>query len=116
MSVVIFNVRDAVLSSIESLIKRRETMDSASCKTSSAHLLIAIFLLSNSISFCNGILKEDANISADESLWHPEVEIPQGRVRGVNQTSYRNRQFFSFKGIPFAEPPVGNLRFGDIYY
>lgn len=33
-------------------------------------------------------------------------------IRGrIMQTIYDNRTFVAFKGIPYAEPPVGHLRF-----
>ncbi|MFX1525595.1 MAG: carboxylesterase family protein, partial [Promethearchaeota archaeon] len=34
------------------------------------------------------------------------VEIKSGKIRG-----YENRGVIKFKGIPYAEPPVGELRF-----
>lgn len=34
------------------------------------------------------------------------------QIRGVEQKSlYEKRTYVAFKGIPFAEPPVGKLRF-----
>jgi para-nitrobenzyl esterase len=35
----------------------------------------------------------------------PVVQIPSGKVRGLN-----NGQLMIFKGVPYAAPPVGNLR------
>lgn len=43
----------------------------------------------------------------------PQVEIRQGVIVGQYKTSYRNRTFSAFEGIPFAEPPVGKLRFKE---
>ncbi|XP_067648579.1 glutactin [Eurosta solidaginis] len=42
-----------------------------------------------------------------------EVYIPgQGAVLGrIDETSWRQQKFFSFRGIPYAESPKGNLRF-----
>lgn len=34
-----------------------------------------------------------------------------GKLRGTFESSRNNRSFCAFKGIPFAKPPVGNLRF-----
>ncbi|XP_069361197.1 juvenile hormone esterase-like [Maniola hyperantus] len=40
------------------------------------------------------------------------VQIEQGKLRGKQTwTITRNTLSYSFKGIPYAEPPVGNLRF-----
>ncbi|PSN47919.1 hypothetical protein C0J52_03361 [Blattella germanica] len=40
------------------------------------------------------------------------VQTQQGLIRGTTLTSQRNnRSFFVFMGIPYAKPPVGNLRF-----
>ncbi|KAF5307861.1 hypothetical protein FQR65_LT06593 [Abscondita terminalis] len=40
-----------------------------------------------------------------------EIKIPQGLLKGVIKQSWLKRSFYSFTGIPYAEPPVGNLRF-----
>lgn len=39
------------------------------------------------------------------------VETSFGPVRGIKRTSAVGDQFFSFRGIPYAKPPVGELRF-----
>ncbi|XP_069694783.1 uncharacterized protein [Periplaneta americana] len=41
------------------------------------------------------------------------VTVKQGALRGRHLTSRKGRQFASFEGIPFAKPPVGDLRFRD---
>ncbi|KAF2888128.1 hypothetical protein ILUMI_18045, partial [Ignelater luminosus] len=41
----------------------------------------------------------------------PFAEIPQGPLKGQFLKTVNNRTFSSFTGIPYAEPPVGNLRF-----
>lgn len=40
------------------------------------------------------------------------IETESGFVRGKqNRTLYGKKPFYSFRGIPYAKPPVGNLRF-----
>jgi carboxylesterase type B len=39
------------------------------------------------------------------------VSIAQGAVRGSVMTSFHGKDFCSYRGIPYAEPPVGERRF-----
>lgn len=39
------------------------------------------------------------------------AETEYGKVRGVRKLSALNDNYYSFMGIPYATPPVGNLRF-----
>ncbi|XP_063223076.1 uncharacterized protein LOC134531312 [Bacillus rossius redtenbacheri] len=41
----------------------------------------------------------------------PTVEIPQGTLRGAVNSTADGTKYFKFLGIPYAKPPVGNLRF-----
>ncbi|CAG7822766.1 unnamed protein product [Allacma fusca] len=41
----------------------------------------------------------------------PAVELPQGIVEGRISTSREGREFIQFQGIPYAQPPVRELRF-----
>lgn len=41
----------------------------------------------------------------------PIVKIAQGELRGVEVTSSSGTKYCSFLGIPYAEPPIGKLRF-----
>nr|WCJ12952.1 carboxylesterase [Dendroctonus armandi] len=42
----------------------------------------------------------------------PIVSITDGRVQGiVNSSVGSNREYYAYRGIPFANPPIGNLRF-----
>lgn len=39
------------------------------------------------------------------------VETNYGPVRGIKRTSAVGDHFYSFRGIPYAKPPIGDLRF-----
>ena len=39
-----------------------------------------------------------------------EVSTPYGRVQGSLRSTSKLTPFYSFQGLPFAAPPVGNLR------
>lgn len=48
---------------------------------------------------------------SSRSVRHVERDAAVGRVRGVRQTVLGRRDVDIFLGIPFARPPVGELRF-----
>lgn len=40
------------------------------------------------------------------------IETSNGAIRGQRFTTlFHNKTYYSFKGIPYAKPPVGELRF-----
>lgn len=39
------------------------------------------------------------------------VETRVGKLRGKKETACNGTEYFSFNGIPYAKPPVGELRF-----
>ncbi|XP_067006818.2 juvenile hormone esterase-like isoform X2 [Anabrus simplex] len=41
----------------------------------------------------------------------PTVTIPQGTLKGKKVTPTSTAAYYSFQGIPYAKPPVGELRF-----
>nr|BDU67888.1 carboxylesterase [Liposcelis bostrychophila] len=41
----------------------------------------------------------------------PIIRIADGSIRGEKSDSIRGGSYYSFKGIPYAKPPVGDLRF-----
>ncbi|XP_068084827.1 esterase FE4-like [Anabrus simplex] len=47
-------------------------------------------------------------LSDDE---YPTITLPQGTVKGRKVTPGNLSPYYSFLGIPYAKPPVGNLRF-----
>lgn len=40
-----------------------------------------------------------------------QVKVTEGIIEGVVVNNEYGCPYFSFKGIPYAEPPVGDLRF-----
>ena len=47
-------------------------------------------------------------ISLNNSL--PQVQVSDGLIQGKVQTTRKGRKISAFLGIPYAEPPVGELR------
>jgi carboxylesterase type B len=45
------------------------------------------------------------------SLCHPQVTLDQGILKGRVLKSRGGRDILSFQGIPYAKPPVNELRF-----
>ena len=41
----------------------------------------------------------------------PVVELANGKVKGEEKESRDDRDFYAYRGIPYAKPPVGPLRF-----
>lgn len=41
----------------------------------------------------------------------PEVTVTDGKLRGKVCQSLNGVKFYTYKGIPYAKPPVGELRF-----
>ncbi len=41
----------------------------------------------------------------------PVIELSTGKVQGLISISRDGREFHDFRGLPYAEAPVGDLRF-----
>lgn len=45
------------------------------------------------------------------------VQVKQGLIKGKYWKTWRNKTFVGFTSIPYAKPPIGDLRFKvDIIY
>ncbi|XP_053998597.1 esterase FE4-like isoform X2 [Hylaeus anthracinus] len=44
---------------------------------------------------------------------NPVVNVKQGQLRGVVEDNVYGEQYLAFRGIPYAKPPTGPLRFKD---
>ncbi|KAK0073339.1 hypothetical protein PV325_009859 [Microctonus aethiopoides] len=44
---------------------------------------------------------------------NPIVEVCQGKLRGINEKNINGINYVAFRGVPYAKPPIGNLRFKD---
>lgn len=56
-----------------------------------------------------GILSIILNICGSDNV---ELTIKQGTVSGLEEnTIFQEKSYYSFKGIPYAKPPTGELRF-----
>lgn len=52
-----------------------------------------------------------ANYMYSSDARRPAINISQGLVCGIEEKLPNRGSFYSFKGIPYAEPPIGDLRF-----
>lgn len=42
----------------------------------------------------------------------PLVTTKNGKIRGIQRVSqYSKKEYCSFLGVPYAQPPIGDLRF-----
>lgn len=45
----------------------------------------------------------------------PKVKVSLGEIKGHFKFSENGKKFEAFEGIPYAKPPVGELRFKVIF-
>ncbi|CAB0037398.1 unnamed protein product [Trichogramma brassicae] len=88
---------------------------------------IVEFLGVSSLLFCMIIIASSSTTAFPKAIWRslPDldrsifsmiVDTLSGKLRGSKETckdSEDGRFYYSFKGIPYAEPPTGQLRFRD---
>ncbi|XP_046751474.1 esterase E4-like [Diprion similis] len=61
------------------------------------------------------VLKNHVYVGCTEEIDtdEPQVDIPQGKLQGTTRRTRNNRSISAFLGIPYAQPPIGNLRFAN---
>lgn len=64
------------------------------------------------VTLCIAMLFASLNDVYGEANTYKTVQTHDGPIRGVqNFTLFRNVSYYSFRGVPFAEKPIANLRF-----
>lgn len=87
------------------------------CKTS-AFMLIAIkCLLFTILGISIAVLiltisLTEANAASKRLTATKVINTEYGKVRGkLESTLFGDKHYYAFRGIPFAQPPIGDLRF-----
>ncbi|KAG5895360.1 hypothetical protein JTB14_029587 [Gonioctena quinquepunctata] len=74
-------------------------------------MCVKLYTLLLFISFVES-LRIETRESDDTNNGNPIVTLDDGKIRGSrHKTVEVNKTYYAFRGIPFAEPPLGNLRF-----
>jgi hypothetical protein len=55
--------------------------------------------------------QEDSTEHVKMIEYYPIVETAAGKVQGLSSVSREGRDYKEFLGIPYARPPVGDLRY-----
>lgn len=76
-------------------------------------LLIAMLAVSIAILvFTIQLIESSTLLRSESTSEYIVVNTATGPVRGRKQfTLYDDKPFYSFRGIPYAKPPIGSLRF-----
>ncbi|XP_059217781.1 esterase B1 [Stomoxys calcitrans] len=54
---------------------------------------------------------KDSTTRREQMLQYQEISLPVGELRGAVRTTIYNDRYYSFEGIPYGQPPIGDLRF-----
>lgn len=41
----------------------------------------------------------------------PLIELPIGKVSGIIEKTIDGKDYYAFRGVPYAKPPINDLRF-----
>ncbi|CAB0030891.1 unnamed protein product [Trichogramma brassicae] len=52
-------------------------------------------------------------IYANIKMANPHVNVNGGRLKGFTIRDFEGKNYYAFRGIPYAKPPLGELRFKD---
>lgn len=64
------------------------------------------------VSLCIVLFATLNDVCGNETGSYKTIQTHSGAIRGVKQyTLFRNVSYYSFRGVPYAEKPIGNLRF-----
>ncbi|XP_031826306.1 esterase FE4-like isoform X2 [Nomia melanderi] len=64
-------------------------------------------------SFCKVRWSVASLVRVGSTMYNPIVIVKQGKLRGAVEKSVLGTSFIAFHEIPFAAPPIGELRFKD---
>ena len=67
------------------------------------------FLVTAITLYCLGLLSGKIFPSRN-SIDVPIVKAPSGLISGTSMSSRKGRNIFGYRAIPYAEPPIGDLR------
>uniref|UniRef100_A0A1A9W1E6 carboxylesterase n=1 Tax=Glossina brevipalpis TaxID=37001 RepID=A0A1A9W1E6_9MUSC len=73
--------------------------------------MLKFFGLAKECNDCPDPCDPDTLDMDDESGETEVIMTPSGSVRGLKLVSVYGHKYYSFEGIPYAEPPLGTLRF-----
>lgn len=74
-------------------------------------LLPSLVCSQNSSELAKILDDDDVPIGSDKELSDLVITTALGKIRGTILPSQAGRNFYAFRGIPYAKPPVDNLRF-----
>lgn len=81
------------------------------CLVKSQTFIIAYLLLINSIYVKYVVLASENKTEENFTSAFPIVCTDSGCVEGIAKPGYQTDEYEAFFGIPYAEPPIGDLRF-----
>lgn len=74
--------------------------------------IVVLLNLPESSCGCSAGGKKNTTVSRSDDEFEIIVETEYGQVRGHrNETLLEKLPYYSFKGIPYGRPPIGELRF-----